>query len=87
MHHEKKLAESSELVERWCGGEEEKCERDLDDVGGLGKKYILRDYLQMEVLNWRSSHHDAQFVKPIRLNGRKPGNWRWKALIRFKLFL
>ena len=71
MYHEKKLAESSELVERWCGGEEEKCERDLDDVGGLGKKYILRDYLQMEVLNWRSSHHDAQFVKAERLQTRQ----------------
>ena len=41
MYHEKKLAESSELAERGCGGEEEKRERDLDDVGGLGKMMMM----------------------------------------------
>ena len=41
MYHEKKLAESSELAERGGGGEEEKRERDLDDVGGLGKMMMM----------------------------------------------
>ena len=50
MYHEKKLAESSELAERGCGGEEEKCERDLDDVGGLGKMMMMMVMMMMMMM-------------------------------------
>ena len=44
------MAESSELAERGCGGEEEKCERDLDDVGGLGKMMMMMVMMMMMMM-------------------------------------